>query len=105
MAWYQLELCDMGRATRNIPGFGIAERQMVEKMAGFSFSEPLQTPMNHLEMWFCLFLIIFLMIKEHYYLKIPTRNTTVFFILFPLILLANFLLGVVSENQFIYFQF
>jgi len=78
---------------------------ILEKMAGFSFSEPLQTPMNNVEMWFCLFLIVFLMIKEHYYLKIPTRNTTVFFILFPLILLANFLLGVVSENQFIYFQF
>ncbi len=78
---------------------------ILKKMAGFSFSEPLQTPMNHLEMWFCVLLIIFLIIKEHYYLKIPTRSTTVFFILFPLILLANYFLGVVSENQFIYFQF
>ncbi len=59
---------------------------ILQKMAGFSFSEPLQTPLNHVEMWFCVFLVVFLLIKEHYYLKIPTWNTTVFFILFAVII-------------------
>ena len=75
------------------------------KIANLSWTEPLHTPFNHIEMWFCVFLIIFLLVKEHYYEKIPTSNTAVFFFLFPLITFLTYFLGVVTENQFIYFQF
>ncbi|KAA6440765.1 MBOAT family protein [Dyadobacter flavalbus] len=75
------------------------------KIANLSWTETLHTPFNQTEMGFCVFLIIFLLVKEHYYEKIPTSNTTVFFFLFPLIAFLTYFLGVVTENQFIYFQF
>lgn len=78
---------------------------ILKGIANLSFSDKILTPLNSVEMWFCVFLIVFLLIKEHYYLKIPTRNTTVFFILFPIIAFLTYFLGVLTENQFIYFQF
>ena len=75
------------------------------KIATLSFSEPILTPFNTVEMGFCVFLILFLLVKEHYYEKIPTHNTATFFVLFPIIAFLTYFLGVVSENQFIYFQF
>ncbi|WAC12009.1 MBOAT family O-acyltransferase [Dyadobacter pollutisoli] len=78
---------------------------ILKEIANLSFSDKILTPLNSVEMWFCVFLIVFLLIKEHYYLKIPTRNTTVFFILFPIIAFLTYFLGVLTENQFIYFQF
>jgi len=52
-----------------------------------------------------VFLIAFLLLKEYFYLYIPTRNTARFTILFVLITFATYLFGVFSSNQFIYFQF
>jgi len=78
---------------------------ILHKMATLSWSEPFYTPFNHIEMWFCVFLICFLLIKEHYFEKIPTKNTAVFYIYFCLIASLTYFLGVVTENQFIYFQF
>jgi alginate O-acetyltransferase complex protein AlgI len=75
------------------------------KIADLSWADPLLTPFNTVEMWFCVFLVAFLLVKEHYYEKIPTGNTTLFFILFPLIAFLTYFLGLVTENQFIYFQF
>lgn len=75
------------------------------KMATLSWSETLNTPFNSVEMGFCVFLIIFLMIKEHYFEKIKTQNTVSFLLLFPLIIVLTYFFGLVSENQFIYFQF
>ncbi len=77
----------------------------LQKMATFSWSEKLYTPFNAMEMWFCVFLIIFLLIKEHFVLRIPTRNTVAFFVLFGLTVFLTYFLGLVTENQFIYFQF
>ena len=70
-----------------------------------SWTEKLHTPYNQTEMWFCVILIVLLMIKEHYREKIPTKNTPVFFILFLSTIILTYFLGVVTENQFIYFQF
>jgi alginate O-acetyltransferase complex protein AlgI len=78
---------------------------ILKSIANLSLSDKIMTPLNSVEMWLCVFLIVFLLIKEHYYEKIPTRNTTVFFILFPIITFLTYFLGVLSENQFIYFQF
>ncbi len=78
---------------------------ILHKMATLSWSEPLNTPFNHIEMWFCVFLICFLLTKEHYFEKIATKNTSVFYALFSLIAFLTYFLGVVTENQFIYFQF
>ena len=75
------------------------------KIATLSWAEPLYSPYNKVEMWFCVFLIFFLMVKEKYYESIPTANSKFFYILLPLILFLTYFLGVVTENQFIYFQF
>ncbi|WP_026630668.1 MBOAT family O-acyltransferase [Dyadobacter alkalitolerans] len=82
-------------------------RSMVifEKIGNLSLSDQILSPFNHVEMWFCIFLIGFLLWKEHYFEKIPTRSTAVFFILFPIIAFLTYFLGVITENQFIYFQF
>jgi alginate O-acetyltransferase complex protein AlgI len=75
------------------------------EMSRFSFSDPILSPFNAFEMWFCVFLIIFLLMKERFFLRIPTANSALFFILFPLIAFLTYFFGVVTENQFIYFQF
>ncbi|WP_020603499.1 MBOAT family O-acyltransferase [Spirosoma spitsbergense] len=75
------------------------------RIGTFSFRDTLASPMNSVEMGFCLFLIAFLMLKEYFYLTIPTRSTARFVVLFGLITFLTYLFGVFSANQFIYFQF
>lgn len=76
-----------------------------EKIGNLSLSDQILSPFSQVEMWFCVLLIGFLLWKEHYFEKIPTANTAVFFILFPIIAFLTYFLGVITENQFIYFQF
>ncbi|QRR03467.1 MBOAT family O-acyltransferase [Dyadobacter sandarakinus] len=78
---------------------------ILNKIFHLSWTDPLRTPFNAVEMWFCVFLIAFLLVKERFYKRIPTANTRLFFILFPVIAFLTYFLGVVTENQFIYFQF
>ena len=78
---------------------------ILKKIGTLSLFEPIQTPMNAAEMWFSLFLIAFLLIKEARYLTIPTRSTPRFFLLLGLIVFLTYLFGVFTSNQFIYFQF
>lgn len=78
---------------------------ILEKILTLSWDAPLRSPFNSVELWFCAFLIIFLLVKERYYLLIPTRNTTLFFVLFGFIAFLCYFLGVFTSNQFIYFQF
>jgi alginate O-acetyltransferase complex protein AlgI len=54
---------------------------------------------------FSFLLIVLLMIKEYYCMVIPTKNTTVFYIVFGFILLFCYFFGVFHNAQFIYFQF
>ncbi len=78
---------------------------ILQRIATLSPNERIDSPMNLTEMWFSVFLIAFLLIKEYFYLYIPTRNTVRFAVLFALITFATYLFGVFSSNQFIYFQF
>jgi D-alanyl-lipoteichoic acid acyltransferase DltB (MBOAT superfamily) len=75
------------------------------RIATLSPFERIDSPLNSVEMWFSLFLILFLMVKEYFYLSIPTVNTARFAVLFVLITFVTYLFGVFSSNQFIYFQF
>jgi len=82
-------------------------RSMVifQKIGTLSLSDQLSSPFNQVEMWFCVTLVAFLLWKEHYFEKIPTTSTTLFFVLFPTVVFLTYFLGVIIENQFIYFQF
>jgi D-alanyl-lipoteichoic acid acyltransferase DltB (MBOAT superfamily) len=75
------------------------------RIATLSPGERIDSPLNSVEMGFSLFLIVFLLVKEYYYLYIPTQNTIRFAVLFELITYVTYLFGVFSSNQFIYFQF
>ncbi len=75
------------------------------RIATLSFSDPLQTTLNNTELLFSFLLIALLMLKEQFYLFIPTRNTLRFVLLLSLILFVTYLFGVFTSNQFIYFQF
>ncbi len=75
------------------------------KIFTLSWSESLRSPLNSVEMWFSVALILFMLVKEHYFLSIPTRSTTVFYSLFALICVSIYFFGVFTSNQFIYFQF
>lgn len=79
--------------------------EIIRKMLTFSWSEKISTPLNPAEMWFSVGLIVFLLVKEHYSLVLPTRNTVQFLLLFSLTALATYFFGVFTANQFIYFQF
>ena len=78
---------------------------ILQRIATLSWSDTISSPMNHTEMWLSVGLIAFLLIKEYFYLTIPTRRTLSFLMLFTLITFATYLFGVFSSNQFIYFQF
>ncbi len=78
---------------------------ILKRIGTLSLSSPLNSPLNAVEMWFSLALIVFLMVKEYFYLYIPTHNTARFYALFLLITLVTYFFGVFSSNQFIYFQF
>ncbi len=78
---------------------------VLQRIATLSFADTISSPLNATEMWFSVALIAFLLVKEYYYLTIPTRNTARFYALFVLITFVTYLFGVFSSNQFIYFQF
>jgi D-alanyl-lipoteichoic acid acyltransferase DltB (MBOAT superfamily) len=78
---------------------------ILQRIATLSWSDTISSPMNAVEMWFGVGLIAFLLVKEYFFLSIPTRNTVQFVVLFVLITFATYLFGVFSSNQFIYFQF
>ncbi|MBD2699312.1 MBOAT family protein [Spirosoma sp. BT702] len=78
---------------------------ILKRITTLSFTDRIDTPMNSTEMWFSLFLIIFLLVKEANFLTIPTRSTLRFATLFVVITFVTYLFGVFSSNQFIYFQF
>ena len=78
---------------------------ILHKIGTLSWSEPLRSPLNAVEMWFSVGLILFMLIKEHYYLTIPTRSNLFFYSLFAAICVFIYFFGVFTSNQFIYFQF
>jgi D-alanyl-lipoteichoic acid acyltransferase DltB (MBOAT superfamily) len=78
---------------------------IIRKTFTLSLQDSLQVSLNANEMFFSVFLIIFLMVKERFVLVIPTQNTTRFYFLFVFILICTYLFGIFKLNQFIYFQF
>ena len=78
---------------------------ILKRITTLSLTDRIVSPMNSVEMWFGVFLIGFLLLKEYFYLTIPTRNTLRFAVLFVLLTFVTYLFGVFSSNQFIYFQF
>lgn len=78
---------------------------ILKRIGTLSLGDTINSPMNAVEMGFSILLIVFLLLKEHFYLTIPTRNTARFVVLFGLITFVTYLFGVFSSNQFIYFQF
>lgn len=78
---------------------------ILHKIGTLSWSEPLRSPLNAVEMWFSVGLILFMLVKEHYYPTIPTRSTPFFYGLFAAICVFVYFFGVFTSNQFIYFQF
>jgi len=54
---------------------------------------------------FCFLLIIILLLKERFWLRIPTKDTRLFYIVFSFILMACYVFGIFSNHTFIYFQF
>jgi D-alanyl-lipoteichoic acid acyltransferase DltB (MBOAT superfamily) len=74
------------------------------------FSQSVFSPFNYSVankpvLIFSFLLIAILMLKEYYFLTIPTRNTTWFYVVFSLMLIACYLFGVSKNIEFIYFQF
>ena len=78
---------------------------ILKKIVRLSWQDPLQSALKPAEMVFCVFLIAFLLLKERFYLSIPTRKTIQFFAVFGLLMVINYFFGVFDSNQFIYFQF
>jgi alginate O-acetyltransferase complex protein AlgI len=75
------------------------------KIFTLNIHEVLLSSLNRVEMYFSLFLIILLMLKERYFFYISTTNDSHFYGIFLGIIILNYFLGVFNTNQFIYFQF
>jgi alginate O-acetyltransferase complex protein AlgI len=54
---------------------------------------------------FCGFLIVFMMVKEYFFLNISTKNDILFYLNISLLIVACYTFGVFNYVQFIYFQF
>jgi alginate O-acetyltransferase complex protein AlgI len=78
---------------------------ILKKIGTLSLSQSFKTPLNKVEMWFSLGLILFLLWKEYKFFNIDTKNSQKFFGLSALFLLLIYFFGVFETNQFIYFQF
>ena len=78
---------------------------ILQRISTLSISDTIDSPMNSVEMWFSVSLILFLLLKEQFFFTIPTRSTARFVVLFAFITFVTYLFGVFSSNQFIYFQF
>jgi len=79
--------------------------QIINKIAHISLKDNLRFILNSTEMWFCIILILILLLKERFYLKIQTKNTASFFIVIAVVIFSSYLFGIFNNKQFIYFQF
>ena len=79
--------------------------KIIMKISTLRVSEPLLTPLSSAELWFCIILIIGLILKERFAFIIDTSNNLKFYGLMMLLVFGIYISGVFSQNQFIYFQF
>lgn len=70
-----------------------------------SIGNPIQTPLNGVEMVFSILLIVALLISEKYKVKIPIQSNSYFWIYFIVGGLFCYFFGIFGQTQFIYFQF
>lgn len=76
------------------------------KIFSYSIAGPLNHDVANLSVLiFCFFVIAVMMIKEYFFLIIPTKNTFKFYFIFVSLLLLSYFFGVFNHKQFIYFQF
>ncbi len=85
-------------------GLGNA-KTILSKMMNPGDYQNFDGPFNSVEMWFCIFLLVFLMVKEIKWPVIQTTNTARFYFFFSALMVACYFFGVFTSNQFIYFQF
>jgi len=80
--------------------------QFIKTITHFSIHDKIIYGQFHpLYLAFIFVLIAFLLLKEKYYLVIPTGNNKVFYFSFITIMLCCYFLGIYNSSQFIYFQF
>jgi len=78
---------------------------IVKSIFQFSIYDHVKFSLNSNEIWFSVFLIFLLCLKERFYLTIPTKNNISFITVFLIIIFSCYLFGVFNNKQFIYFQF
>ncbi|MDB5003964.1 MAG: alginate O-acetyltransferase [Mucilaginibacter sp.] len=78
---------------------------IVKSIFHINFNDHVQFSLNNNEIWFSVFLIVLLCLKERFYLIIPTKKNLSFIILFSIIVFSCYFFGVFNNKQFIYFQF
>jgi len=76
-----------------------------KQMAQFDFSSPLNVSMVSKELYLSVFLIVGLFALEYKRDKFKMYLENFFWLVFPVLLLGIYFLGVFSMKQFIYFQF
>jgi len=75
------------------------------RMALMDFSSPLHVTMVSKEFYLCVFLIVGLFALEYKRGMVKERLETFFWLIFPVLILVTYFLGVFNMKQFIYFQF
>jgi alginate O-acetyltransferase complex protein AlgI len=78
---------------------------VISKICSIHWSDKLQFALNNAEMWFCVILIILLMLKEKLWLTIPIKNNFSFVTIIAVIAICSYIFGIYNNKQFIYFQF
>ncbi|WP_448700860.1 MBOAT family O-acyltransferase [Mucilaginibacter sp. AW1-3] len=78
---------------------------ILNRIFHFSLTDQVNLKLNNVELIFSFLLIVILMLKEKFFLKIKTENNVVFTLLIVVIPFLCFLFGVFDNKQFIYFQF
>ena len=78
---------------------------VLQKVLSGGYSGMIKTVLQPAEIAFCFLLIGSLLIEGRWIAFIKEVNSRAFWLLMPLLLLACYLFGVFTANQFIYFQF
>jgi alginate O-acetyltransferase complex protein AlgI len=78
---------------------------ILKKIFTLSLTDKIVSPLNSVEMWFSVFLILILLLKDKFIKEISTQNTLSFYLKFSILLILTYFFGVFTSNQFIYFQF
>ena len=87
-----------------IPNFSTI-KLWFNQLAKFDFSSPLNVSLVNNELYLSIFLILALFTLEYKRDLLKVRLENFFWLVFPMVLIGIYFLGVFSMKQFIYFQF